>query len=100
MFKLELEKAEEREVKLPTSDGSQTKQQNSRKTFTSTSLTTLKSLYGSQQTGKFLKIWEYQTTLPNSSETSMEFNNQQLQPDMEKWTGSKLGKEYAKAVLI
>ena len=30
--------------------------------FTSASLTTLKPLCGSQQTGKFLKTWEYQTT--------------------------------------
>ena len=60
MFKLDLEKAEELEIKLPTSIGSQKKQENSRKTSTS-SLTTLKSLCGSQQTGKFLKRWEYQT---------------------------------------
>ena len=33
--------------------------------FTSASLTTLKPLCGSQQTGKFLKTWEYQTTLPS-----------------------------------
>ena len=35
-----------------------------RKTSTFASLTTLKFLCGSQQTGKFLKRWEYQTTLP------------------------------------
>ena len=28
----------------------------------------------------------------------MQLNNQQLEPDMEQWTGSKLGKEYVKAV--
>ena len=28
----------------------------------------------------------------------MEINNQQLESDMEQWTGSKLGKEYIKAV--
>ena len=28
----------------------------------------------------------------------MEFKKQQLEPDMEPWTGSKLGKEYVKAV--
>ena len=42
MYKLDLEKAEEPEIKLPTSTGSQKKQGNSRKTFTS--LTTLKLL--------------------------------------------------------
>ena len=28
----------------------------------------------------------------------MQVKNQQLEPDMEQWTGSKLGKEYVKAV--
>ena len=44
MFKMDLEKAEELEIKLPTSVGSQKKQDNSRKTSTYASLTTLKSL--------------------------------------------------------
>ena len=34
--------------------------------YTSASLTIVKPLCGSQQTGKFLKKWEYQTTLPAS----------------------------------
>ena len=41
MFILDLEKAEEPEIRLPTSVGSQKKQENSRKTSTSASLTTL-----------------------------------------------------------
>jgi len=48
--------------------------------------------------GKFLKRWEYQTTLPASFKTCMHVRKQQLEWDMEKWTGSKLGKEYFKAV--
>ena len=44
IFKLSLEKAEEPEIKLPTSVGSLKKQENSRKTSTSASLTTLKPL--------------------------------------------------------
>ena len=50
MFKLDLEKAEEPEIKLPTSVGSLKKQGNSRKTSISASLTTLKLLCESQQT--------------------------------------------------
>ena len=52
MFKLDLEKAEEKEIKLPISVRSERKQENSRKTSTSASLTTLKPLNvcGSQQT--------------------------------------------------
>ena len=51
------------------------------------------------------KLWkilkerrEYQTTLPISWETCMQDKKQQLEPDMEQWTGSKSGKEYVKAV--
>ena len=33
-----------------------------------------------------------------SCETCMQVKHQQLEPDMEQWTGSKLGKEYIKAV--
>ena len=44
MFKLDLEKAEEPEIKLPISTGSSKKQENSRKTSTSALLTMLKPL--------------------------------------------------------
>ena len=47
---------------------------------------------------KFLKRWEYQTTSPVSWETCMWVKKQQLELDMEQWTGSKLGKENIKAV--
>ena len=42
--------------------------------------------------------WDYQTTLPASWETCTQVKNQQLERDMERWTSSKLGKEYVKAV--
>ena len=42
---------------------------------------------------KFLKRWEYQIILPVSRETCMWVKKQQLEPDMERRTGSKLGKE-------
>ena len=50
MYKLDLEKAKEPEIKLPKSTESQKKQENSSKVSTSVSLTTLKPLCGSQQT--------------------------------------------------
>ena len=50
MFKLDLEKAEEPEIKLPTSAGSSNKQQSSRKTSTFALLTMQKPLCRSQQT--------------------------------------------------
>ena len=45
IFKLDLVKAEESEIKLPTSTVSLEKQENSRKTSTSAPLTTLNSLH-------------------------------------------------------
>ena len=50
MLKLDLEKAEEPEIKLPKSIGSSKKQESSRKTSNSTLLTMPKTLCGSQQT--------------------------------------------------
>ena len=47
---------------------------------------------------KILKRWGYQTTLLVSWETNMQVKKQKLEPDMEQWTGSKLGKEYVKVV--
>ena len=68
MFKLVLEKAEESEIKLPTSIGSSKKQENSRKTSISALLTMPKPLtvWITINCGKFFKRWEYQTTLPAS----------------------------------
>ena len=48
--------------------------------------------------GKFLKRWEYQTTLPAFWEICTQAKKQQLELDMEQQTGSKLGKEYIRAV--
>ena len=48
--------------------------------------------------GLFFKRWEYQTILPASWETCMQIRKQQLESNMEQLTGSKLGKEYNKAV--
>ena len=47
---------------------------------------------------KFWKRWEEQTTWPASWEICMQIKKQQLEPDIEEQTGSKLGKEYVKVV--
>ena len=57
------------EIKLPTSIGSLKKQESSRNTSISALLTMPNPLCGSQQTGKFLLRWEYQTTWPASWES-------------------------------
>ena len=49
---------------------------NSRKTSTSALLTMPKPLCGSQETGKFFKRWEYQTTWPASWEIWMQVKKQ------------------------
>ena len=100
VFKLDLEKAEEPEIKLPTFIGSQKNQENSIKISTSALLITPKLLTAwiTTNCGKFFKRWEYQTTLPASWEICMHIRKQQLELDMEQKTGSKLGKEYGKAV--
>ena len=100
MFKLDLEKAEEPEIKLPTSVGSSKKQESSRKTSTTALLTMWKPLtvWITTNCGKFLKRWEYQTTLPASWETCRQVKKQQLELDIEQWTGSKYRKEYFTAV--
>ena len=100
MFKLVFEKAEEPEIKLPTSAGSWKKQESSRKISISALLTMPKPLtvWITINCRKFWKRWEYQTTLSASWEIRMQVKKQQLELDMEQQTGSKLGKEYVKAV--
>ena len=68
MFKMDLEKAEESEIKLPASTGSSIKQEISRKTSISVLLTMPKHLtmWITTNRGKSLKRWECQTTLPAS----------------------------------
>ena len=98
MFKLDLEKAEEPEIKLSISIGSQKEQENSIKT--SALLITPKPLtvWITTNCGKFFKRWEFQTTWPASWEICVLVKKQQLELGMEQWTGSKLGKGYVKAV--
>ena len=91
MFKLDLEKAEEPEIKLPTSTVSLKKQESSRKTSISALFIMPKPLtvWNTRNGGKFFKRWEYQTTWPASWEICVQVKKQQLELDMEQQTGSK-----------
>ena len=90
MFKLDSEKAEEPETRLPTSVESSKKHEISRKTSISALLTMPKPFTVWILTcGKFLKRWEYQTTWPASWEICMQVKKQQLKLDMDQQTGSK-----------
>ena len=98
MFKLDLEQAEEPDIKL-TSVGSSKKQESSRKISTSALSTIPKPLtvWVTINCGKFWKRWKYQTTSPASWEICMQVKKQKLELDMEQQTGSKSGKEYLNA---
>ena len=102
MYKLCLEKAEESEIKLPTNlcdllDHRESKGIPEKHLLLLHWLHKIFSLCGSHS-GQFLKWYEYQITSPVSWETRIKFKKQQLETDMEKQTGSKLGKEYGKVV--
>ena len=86
----DVQKAEESEIKLPTSAGWWEKQESSRKTSISDLLTMPKPLtvWITINCGKFWKRREYQTTWPASWEIYMQVRKQQLELDMEQ-TGSK-----------
>ena len=98
MYKLSFEEPEEPKIKLPKFVDSWIKQGSFRKT--STSLTTLQLLivWITTHRGNFWKKWEYHLT--DSWETCMWVKKQQLEPDMEQLTGSKLGKEYNKVYTV
>ena len=66
MFKLDLEKAEEPKINLPTLVGSLKNQENSRKTSTSAFFMRPKPLtvWITTNCGKFFKSWEYQPSQP------------------------------------
>ena len=90
-FMLDLEKAEEPEIKLPISVGSSKKEESFKKISTFALLTMPKPLtvWIITNCGKFFERWEYQTTWPVSWEICMQTKKQQLELDMEQQTGSK-----------
>ena len=89
LFKLVLGKAEEPEIKLPTSAGSLKKQESFRKTSISALLTMPKPL----------TVWITINRFPEKSigRSRSNLTSFQLEMSMEQQTGSKLGKEYIKA---
>ena len=97
MFKLDLEKAEEPEIKLPTSVGSLKKQDNSRKTSTAL-LTVPNPLCRSHKLWKILQEMGIPDHLTCLLRNLCAGKKQQVEPDVEQQTGSKSGKEYVKVV--
>ena len=91
MFKLDLEKAEEPEIKLPTYAGSSKKASKFQKNIYFCFIDYPKPLtvWITINCGKFWKRWEYQTTWSASWEIYMQVRKQHLELDMEQQTGSK-----------
>ena len=88
MFKLVLEKSEEPEIKLSTSDGSSKKQEFQRNIyFCFIDYAKAFDCVDHNQLWKIL--WEYQTIWPTSWEICMQVRKQQLELNMEQQTGSK-----------
>ena len=78
------------------------KQENSRKISTFALLTMLNvkalTVWITTNCGKFFKRWEIPDHLTCLLRSLLQVKKQQLEPDIEQWTDSKLGKEYVKAV--
>ena len=91
MFRPDLEKAKEPEIKLPTSIGSSKKQESFRKNIYFCFIDYAKAFdcVDHNKLWKIFKRWEYQTTWPSSWEIYMQFRKKQLEWDREQQTGSK-----------
>ena len=91
MFKLVLEKAEEPEIKLPTSAVTMEKARELQKNINFCFIDYAKAFdcVDHKKLWKILEEMEYQTTWPASWETFMQYRKQQLELDMEQQTGSK-----------
>ena len=89
---LDLEKAEEPEIKLPTSAGSSKKQESSRNIYFC--FIDYAKAFDRVDQDKLWKILKEMGPdhLPASWEICMQVKKQQLELDMEQWIGSKLGK--------
>ena len=99
MFKLDFEKAEEPEIKFANIywiiENAREFQKNTYFCFIGYEKA---FVWITTNSGKFLRRYEYQTTLPASWEICIQIKKQQLELDMEQQIGSKLRKEYVKAV--
>ena len=90
MFKLDLEKAEEPEMKLPTSTGSSKKREFQKNIyFCFIDYAKAFDCVDHNKQWKIIKRWEYQTIWPASWEICIQVRKQQWELDMEQQTGSK-----------
>ena len=96
MFKMDLEKAEEPEIKCQHPlDLERAREFQENMYFCFIDYAKAFQFVDHNSLSKIPKRWEYQTTWAASCR---QVNMQQLELDMEQQTGSQLGKEYIKAV--
>ena len=102
MFKLDLEKAEEPEIKLPSLlDHPKSKRVPEKKKniyFCFIDYDKVFDCVDHNKLWKFWKKWEYQTTTLASWKICVQVKKQQLELNLKQQTGSKLGKMYVKVV--
>ena len=101
MYKLDLERQGNQKSNCQhLLDHRESKKIPEKKHLTSASLMMLKPLtvWITINCGKFLKRWEYPSTLCASCKTYIQVKKHKLKPDVEQWTGSELGKKYVKPV--
>ena len=91
MFQLDLEKAEDPEIKsnIHWIIGKKAGEFQKKIYFCFTDYAKPLIVWITTNCGKFFKSWEYQTTWPASWETCMQVEKQQLELDIEQHTGSK-----------
>ena len=101
MFKLVLEKAEEPEIKLPTSlDHGKIKRLPENIYFCFIDYAKAFDCVGHNKLWLILKEMKYQTTWPASWETYMQVRKQQLELDMEQQSGSKSGSSTSRLYIV
>ena len=98
MFKLDFEKAEESEVELPTSVGSsKSKRVPEKICFCLTDHAKAFVCVDHNKPWKILSVMEIPDHLTCLLRHLYAGQEATVEPDMEQWAGSKLGKEYVKA---
>ena len=99
MYKLDLEKVEEPEINLPTSNGSQKKQENSRKMyFCFTDYMKTFDCVDHNKRWKILKEMDIADHITCLLRKNLYVGQKATEPDMEQKTGYKEEKEYVKVI--
>ena len=100
MVKLDLEKAEEPEMKFPTSAGSLKKARVPEKHVLLLNWLCQSLCVDHNKLWKILKRWEYQTSWPASWEICIQVKKQQLELDIEQQTGSNLERGMSRLYIV